>query len=67
MRKTPAEFLYSWGASRIYAAHGYPDEVETVIADLLANRARIPLDQLEKAAGGSLREYVSTAISDVNA
>jgi hypothetical protein len=59
------EFLYRWRAVHIHAEHRTLDSLGHVLDELVADaKAKsITLEELNKAAGGNLVEYVRQALS----
>jgi hypothetical protein len=59
------DFLHRWRAVHIYAAYRTLDELGDVLDELQAEAQAksITIDELNKAAGGNLVEYVRQALS----
>jgi hypothetical protein len=66
--ETAVKFLEDWRESRIYAEARALDELDEIVRQCIADAAQagFPADALEKAAGGSLKEYLREAIIETS-
>jgi len=64
MNSSPKEFLAAWRESFIDKQKVEPDDIDTLMAELLedASEDGVSRQELEKAAHGDLRGYLTTAI-----
>jgi hypothetical protein len=65
MKSNAERFLYKWRASRIYTGHRTLDELGKVLNELTADAEaeELSLEELNAAAGGSMVDYVRTALA----
>jgi hypothetical protein len=68
MAETAMQFLQRWREAYIYAEPRALEQLDATVAQCIADAAKagIPTDDLEKAAGGNLKEYLRTAIIDTS-
>ena len=64
MAETAIQFLERWRQAHVYAEQRTLDQLDETVAECIgaAGEDDIPADDLEKAAGGSLKEYLRVAI-----
>ena len=64
MAETAIQFLERWRQSHVYAELRALEQLDETVAECIGAAAEddISADDLEKAAGGSLKEYLRTAI-----
>jgi hypothetical protein len=62
--ETAIQFLERWRQAHVYAEQRALEQLDETVAECIgaAAEADISADHLEKAAGGSLKEYLRTAI-----
>ena len=65
MAETAIQFLERWRQARVYAELRALEQLDETVAECIGAAAQdgISADDREKAAGGSLKEYLRTAIS----
>lgn len=68
MAETAIQFLTRWREANVYAEPRALEQLDATVTQCLADAAEagIAADHLEKAAGGSLKEYLRTAIIDAS-
>jgi hypothetical protein len=68
MTETAIQFLENWREANIYAEPRPLEQLEETVAECIGAAADIGIsaDDLEKAAGGSLKEYLRAAIIDTS-
>ena len=64
MAETAIQFLERWRQAHVYAELRALEQLDETVAECVGAAAEddISADDLEKAAGGSLKEYLRTAI-----
>jgi hypothetical protein len=64
MAETAIQFLERWRQSHVYAEQRTLDQLDETVAECIgaAGEDDISADELEQAAGGSLKEYLRVAI-----
>jgi len=64
MAETAIQFLERWRQAHVYAELRALEQLDETVAECIGAAAEdgISADHLEKAAGGSLKEYLRTAI-----
>ena len=64
MAETAIQFLERWRQARVYAELRALEQLDETVAECIGAAAEdgISADDLERAAGGSLKEYLRTAI-----
>ena len=64
MAETAIQFLERWRQAHVYAELRALEQLDETVAECIGAAAEdgISADDLEKAAGGSLKEYLCTAI-----
>jgi hypothetical protein len=64
MAETAIQFLERWRQAHVYAEQRTLDQLDETVAECIgaAGEDDIAADDLEKAAGGSLKEYLRIAI-----
>jgi hypothetical protein len=64
MAETAIQFLERWRQAHVYAELRALEQLDETVAECIGAAAEdgISADDLEKAAGGSLKEYLRTAI-----
>jgi hypothetical protein len=62
--ETAIQFLERWRQAHVYAELRVPEQLDETVAECIGAAAEddIPAGDLEKAAGGSLKEYLRMAI-----
>jgi hypothetical protein len=68
MTETAIQFLENWREANIYAEPRALEQLDETVAECIGAAADIGIsaDDLEKAAGGSLKEYLRVAIIDTS-
>jgi hypothetical protein len=68
MTETAIQFLENWREASIYAEPRALEQLDETVAECIGAAADIGIsaDDLEKAAGGSLKEYLREAIIDTS-
>ncbi len=68
MAETAIQFLERWRETNVYAELRALEQLDATVAQCRADAAEtgISADHLEQAAGGSLKEYLRTAIIDTS-
>jgi len=68
MAETAIQFLEHWRETNVYAQLRALEQLDETVAQCISDAAEagISADDLEKAAGGSLKEYLRTAIIDTS-
>ena len=68
MAETAIQFLEHWRETNVYAELRALEQLDATVAQCKADAAEegISADRLEKAAGGSLKEYLRAAIIDTS-
>jgi predicted phage tail protein len=68
MTETAIQFLENWREANIYAEPRALEQLDETVAECIGAAADIGIsaDDLEKAAGGSLKEYLRAAIIDTS-
>jgi hypothetical protein len=68
MAETAIQFLERWREAYVYAEPRALEQLDETVAECIADaeEAGISTDDLEKAAGGNLKEYLRTAIIDTS-
>jgi hypothetical protein len=68
MTETAIQFLENWREASIYAEPRALEQLDETVAECIGAAADIGIsaDDLEKAAGGSLKEYLRAAIIDTS-
>jgi hypothetical protein len=68
MTETAIQFLENWREANIYAEPRAVEQLDETVAECIGAAADIGIsaDDLEKAAGGSLKEYLREAIIDTS-
>jgi hypothetical protein len=68
MTETAIQFLENWREANIYAEPRALEQLDETVAECIGAAADIGIsaDDLEKAAGGSLKEYLREAIIDTS-
>jgi hypothetical protein len=61
MAETAIQFLEHWRETNVYARLRALEQLDETVTQMHAAEAGISADDLEKAAGGSLKEYLRTA------
>jgi len=66
--ETPIQFLENWREANIYAEPRALEQLDATVAQCIADAAEagISADDLARAAGGSLKEYLRVAIIDTS-
>ena len=68
MAETAIQFLARWRETNVYAEPRALEQLDATVAQCRADAAEagISADDLEQAAGDSLKEYLRTAIIDTS-
>jgi len=68
MTETAIQFLENWREANIYAEPRAVEQLDETVAECIGAAADIGIsaDDLEKAGGGSLKEYLRAAIIDTS-
>jgi hypothetical protein len=68
MAETAIQFLEHWREANVYAELRALEQLDETVTQCISDAAEagIPSNELEKAAGGSLKEYLRTAIIDTS-
>jgi hypothetical protein len=68
MAEAAIQFLERWREANVYAEPRALEQLDATVTQCLADAAEagISADSLERAAGGSLKEYLRTAIIDTS-
>ena len=68
MTETAIQFLETWREANIYAEPRALEQLDETVAECIgaAEDIGISADDLKKAAGGSLKEYLRAAIIDMS-
>jgi hypothetical protein len=68
MAETAIQFLERWREACVYAEPRALEQLDATVTQCIADAAEagVSADELEKAAGGSLKEYLRTAIIDTS-
>jgi hypothetical protein len=68
MAETAIQFLERWRETNVYAEPRALEQLDATVAQCGADAVKdgISADDLEQAAGGSLKEYLRTAIIDTS-
>ena len=68
MAETAIQFLEHWRETNVYAELRALEQLDETVTQCISDAAQagISTDDLEKAAGGSLKEYLRTAIVDTS-
>jgi hypothetical protein len=68
MTETAIQFLENWREANIYAEPRALEQLDETVAECIGAAADIGIsaDDLENAAGGSLKEYLRAAIIDTS-
>jgi hypothetical protein len=68
MTETAIQFLENWREASIYAEPRALEQLDETVAECIGAAADIGIsaDDLEKAGGGSLKEYLRAAIIDTS-
>ena len=68
MADTPIKFLENWREANVYAEPRALEQLDATVAQCIADarEAGISGDDLARAAGGSLKEYLRAAIIDTS-
>jgi hypothetical protein len=68
MAETAIQFLERWREDFVYAEPRAIEQLDATVAECMADAAEagISADDLEKAAGSSLKQYLCTAIIDTS-
>jgi hypothetical protein len=68
MAETALQFLENWRQNYVYAELRALEQLDATVIECIGDAAEagISVDDLEKAAGGSLKEYLRTAIIDTS-
>jgi hypothetical protein len=68
MAETALQFLENWRQNYVYAEPRALEQLDATVIECIGDAAEagISVDDLEKAAGGSLKEYLRTAIIDTS-
>jgi hypothetical protein len=68
MAETAIQFLENWRETYVYAELRALEQLDATVIECIGDAAEVGIsaDDLEKAAGGSLKEYLRTAIIDTS-
>ena len=68
MAETALQFLENWREINVYAELRALEQLAATVIECIGDAAEvgISVDDLEKAAGGSLKEYLRAAIIDTS-
>ncbi|MGA7786747.1 MAG: hypothetical protein WCA56_01145 [Xanthobacteraceae bacterium] len=68
MAETAIQFLERWREDNVFAEPRALEQLDATVAQCMADAAQagISADDLAEAAGGSLKEYLRTAIIDTS-
>jgi hypothetical protein len=68
MAEIPIKFLNNWREGNVYAEPRALEQLDATVAQCIADAAEagISADDLARAAGGSLKEYLRAAIIDTS-
>ncbi len=68
MAEIPIKFLKNWREANVYAESRALEQLGATVAQCIADAAEagISADDLARAAGGSLKEYLRAAIIDTS-
>jgi hypothetical protein len=68
MAETAIQFLERWREAYVYAEPRALEQLDETVTECTTDAAEagISVDELEKAAGGSLKDYIRTAIIDTS-
>lgn len=68
MAETALQFLERWREANVWAEPRALEQLDATVTQCIADAAEagIPADDLAEAAGGSLKEYLRTAIIDTS-
>jgi len=68
MAETAIQFLERWRQEYIYAEPRALEQLDETVTECVADAAELGIsaNELEKVAGGSLKEYLRTAIIDTS-
>jgi hypothetical protein len=68
MAQTAIQFLEGWREAYVYAEPRALEQLDETVTECTADAAKVGIsaNELEKAAGGSLKEYIRAAIIDTN-
>jgi hypothetical protein len=64
----PIEFLKNWREANVYAEPRALEQLDATVAQCIADAAEVGIsaDDVARAAGGSLKEYLRAAIIDAS-
>ena len=68
MVETATQFLHNWRETRVYAEARAIEQLDASVVECLidADAAGFSLDDVEKAAGGNLKEFIRKAFIETN-
>ena len=68
MAETAIQFLERWRENNVYAEPRALEQLDATVDQCVSDAAEVGIsaDDLEKAAGGSLKEYLRVAIIDTS-
>jgi hypothetical protein len=66
--ESPTQFLEHWREANVYAEPRALEQLDSTVAQCIADAAEVGIsaDNLARAAGGSLKEYLRAAIIDTS-
>jgi hypothetical protein len=68
MAETPIQFLELWRGANVYAEPRALEQLDATVAQCIGDAVEVGIsaNDLERAAGGSLKEYLRVAIIDTS-